>query len=380
MKLALDARYLNQGSGGISTYIDNLLRSMLEADRSFQVLLITRKADLAARFDAERCADFVFDVEPRSLRTIFLLARVLKNEGIDLFHGPFNILPSGLSVPAVVTVHDVMGIQKPSDIDPRILYRYTAGLFWRSRVRHAVRIADSILTNSWTTRQALLETFPGLSEPKIAVTRLAVDPYFECEVADDTDHLVSEKLGGNFSFVLVVGNESPHKNHFRAVEAFLKAFKDDPALKLVLVRRFLRPQWRLEKLLAGPRARGRVIILGALDKAVLRALYRRALLFFFPSWAEGFGLPILEAMACGCPVLTGNRGAPAEVAGDAALTVSPFDVDEMVASLRRLAGDESLRAKLVMAGKARIRQFSWAKTAAETLDAYRQAISLSRAL
>jgi len=384
MKIALDARYLNQGWGGISTYTENLLRGMLEIDHSFQALLITRKPGLAARFDAERCTDFIFDVEPRSLRTIHLLPwhlkKIVKKKGISLFHGPFNILPSGLGIPAVVTVHDAMNIQKPSDIDSRILYRYTAGLFWRSRIRHAVRSANAILTNSWTTGQALLEAFPRLSEDEITVTRLAVDPYFECEEVDDTEHLVREILGGRFSFVLVVGNESPHKNHFRAVEAFLKAFGDDPALKLVLVRRFLRPQRRLEELLSGSRAKGRVIVLGAVDKAVLRALYRHALLFFFPSYVEGFGLPILEAMANGCPVLTGNRSAPAEVAGNAALTVSPFDVDEMSAALRRLAGDESLRKKLFIAGKARIREFNWAKTAAATLDVYRQAISRNRPL
>ncbi len=387
MKIALDARYLNQGWSGIATYIENLLRNMLAIDPSFRALLITRQEGLAARFDSERCTGFVFDIEPRSLRTIYLLPhklkKIIKDEGINLFHGPFNILPSGLGIPSVVTVHDVISIQKPSDIDPSLFYRYSTGLFWRSRIRHAVQNADSILTVSLATQQALLDVFTALSEAEIAVAKNSVDPYFasqEAEEIEETEPLVRETLGGYPSFILVVGNESPHKNHYRAVEAFLRAFGDDLSLKLVLVRRFIRPHKKLKKLLASPHVRGRVIVLGGVDKAVLRALYRHALLLFFPSWVEGFGLPILEAMACGCPVLTSNCSAPAEVAGDAALTVSPFDVDEMASALRRLAGDDSLRRKLSIAGKDKIKAFCWERTAAVTLDVYRQTMSLNRDL
>jgi glycosyltransferase involved in cell wall biosynthesis len=129
---------------------------------------------------------------------------------------------------------------------------------------------------------------------------------------------------------------------------------------------------RMSRLLEREDVKQRVIVLGQVDRELLRALYQNARTFFFPSWVEGFGLPILEAMAAGCPVVTSDRSAPAEVAGDAALTVSPFDIGAMAAALRRSECDEQTRLALIAAGARRIAFFGWQEMARTTLDVLRQ--------
>ncbi len=374
MKVAFDARYLNGPVSGIGTYKRNLLQELLALDPSLELVLVTRKPGLAASFDAERCTDLVFNVEPRSLRTIVGLPLRLRGLGVQLFHGPFNILPSNLPVPSVVTLHDIMQLQNPANISRQWSVQWTAGLFWRERIKHAIHHATRICTVSNATRDAILERFEEVDPQRIVVTPLAVDPEL-CRAIDlaEAHQRVAAATGHSGPFVLSVGNESPHKNHHRAIRAFLEAFPERDDLKLVIVRRLLRHDTRLLALLADEAVQRRVILLDAVDGETLRALYSTAELFFFPSWVEGFGLPILEAMACDCPVVTSDRSAPAEVAGDAALTVSPFDVPAMARALRE-AMAPARRKALVTAGRQHQRTFQWRSCGEATLRAYAEAV------
>jgi glycosyltransferase involved in cell wall biosynthesis len=379
MRLAIDARYLDAAASGIGTYLDNLVREMLALDGALHIAFVTRRRGLAARFDAARCSDLVFDVEPRSLRTLFLLPRRLAGQAHDVFWAPFNIMPSGLSRPAVVTIHDIMNIQNPASIDTRRWSQMSAGLFWRVRISHAVRHADAVVTVSQATKDAICEWFPDVPASKITVALSGVEPRHFADPGAQGRRLVHDALGGDPPFVLVVGNGSPHKNHHRAIEAFLLAFPAPSPMKLVLVRRSVRGDRRMQALLARDDVSRRVILLGHVSRPLLVALYRSARAFFFPSWVEGFGLPILEAMAAGCPVVTADRSAPAEVAGDAAETVNPFDVRAMAGALARVVNDAAVRARLVAAGAARARSFDWRRSARVTLDVLRRAAGMGTA-
>ncbi len=371
MKIAFDARYLTGRGSGIGTYCDNLLRELLDLDDALELLLVTRKRGLAEQYDPARCTEVVFDHEPRSYRTLHLLPLKLRGRRFDAFHGPFNILPVGLRTPTVVTVHDIMQLQNPANIATSWLVQQTAGRFWRTHIASAIRRATRVLTVSHATRDAVLERFADTDEAKIAVTYNGTDPYFFERASDADIASARAAVGTDAPFVLCVGNESPHKNHHRAIRAFLAAFGPDDPERLVLVRRSVRHDRRMDALLARPEVKARVIIVEHVDKSVLRALYQSARSFFFPSWVEGFGLPILEAMASGCPVLTSDRSAPGELAADAALTASPFEVEEMAAALRRLHHDEALRAKLLANGRPHAEAFTWRRTAEGTLAAYR---------
>ncbi len=368
MKIAFDARYLNGPSSGIGTYCLNLLRELLRLDPELRLLLVTREAGLKRRFESDRCDELVFRAHPRSFSTLYRLPRRLRNHSFDLFHGPFNILPSGLDCPSVVTIHDIMQLQNPANIATSTLVQQTAGLFWRTRIRHAAEHASHVVAVSETTRDAVLEYFPRLSADRVTVTANGVDPYF-FEEPTEAESAQARAMVGDTPFVLCVGNESPHKNHHRAVEAFMCAFAGQ-SHRFVLVRRSVRRDGRMQALLRRPEVAAQCLVLEHVDLAVLRALYRSARIFFFPSWIEGFGIPILEAMASGTPVVTGDRSAPAEVAGDAAAKASPFDVGQLADALRRVDTDEALRGELIERGRARASEFTWERCARATLAAY----------
>ena len=226
---------------------------------------------------------------------------------------------------------------------------------------------------SAATRDALLERFPMLEEDRVSVTPNGVDVRFFEEPSAEAVELARSRVGQG-PFVLSVGNESPHKNHERGILAFMKAFEQIPELRFVIVRRAVRHDPRMVRLLRRADVAQRVILLDHVELAELVALYHLAEVFFFPSWVEGFGIPILEAMASGTPVVTSDRSAPAEAAGDAALLASPFSVREMAAALGRAHADQRIRGRLVELGKRRAREFSWRRSAEATLEAYARAL------
>jgi glycosyltransferase involved in cell wall biosynthesis len=191
--------------------------------------------------------------------------------------------------------------------------------------------------------------------------------------------LLSKWLPPKSRFVLVVGQGSPYKNHAGALAGFIEAFRDDPDVYFVLVRRLTRgPASRLRQLMADPDVASRIIQLDHVSGDELRALYSLAHTFLFPSIYEGFGLPALEAMACGTPVVTSNDGAPNEVCGPAALTVDPESPDEIAAALRKLFDDDKLWEAQRQQGLDHAEQFSWRNCARDTLEVYRKTLEEAR--
>lgn len=296
MKIAFDARYLNLKTSGVGTYCEKLLRALGQIEPSLEFLLVTREPGLLDRLPELRGSELVLNAPPRSLRTLHQLPLLLRRHAFDLFHGPFNLLPSGLHAPSVVTIHDLMQLQNPANIAKSRFVQQTAGLFWRTRLRHAVRHATRIVTVSHATRDAVFEYFPNTPEAGVVAAPIGVDPYYFAEPNEHELRLARERIGPG-PFVFTVGNESPHKNHKRAVLAFLQAFPAPNPMRFVLVRRLLRHDPDLMALLSDPDVQRRVVLLDYTEAPLLRALYRLSRVFFFPSWVEGFGIPILEAMA-----------------------------------------------------------------------------------
>ena len=179
---------------------------------------------------------------------------------------------------------------------------------------------------------------------------------------------------------MVVGQGSPYKNHAGALAGFIEAFRDDPQMYIVLVRRFERGgDSELEELMQDPSLNSRLINLSYVSGEELRALYNAAFCFLFPSIYEGFGLPALEAMACGTPVVTSDSGAPAEVCGDGAVKVDPRDVSSIARALRALADDEEHWREVAAAGKKRAAEFTWRRSAEQVLSVYDRALAVARA-
>lgn len=365
----IDARYLYGQIKGIGRYTEHLVRHLLEVDDTIHLRLVTHP-DRPEPVEHDRVTCQTFSALPTSLSTRFLLSKHVDFTGVDLFHSPFSILPADLPVPAVATLHDLMWVIDPSFFTSQMLRRIVTGTFYRTFIPRSVREAAAILTISEFSRQEIAEEYPD-TEKRIDVTYNGVDPFFHPVRPERGWPTISDLVAPKSQFVFLIGQGSPYKNHARAVRGFLDAFANDPQVYLVLVRRPKgQPDDELEALLADPRLNSRVIRRDYVSGDQLRALYSLATAFVFPSLYEGFGLPALEAMACGTAVVTSDRGATKEICADGAVLVDPTEPEAIGAALRRLFDDDDHLADMERRAGARARDFRWQVCARRTIDVY----------
>ena len=285
-------------------------------------------------------------------------------ERVDVFHAGDIVLPARVRVPCVITIHDLTTVLVP---------HHHA---WLNRRLHAKRLAwarahaDRMIAVSSATRDDLVRL--GVAPERVDTIGEARAPLPALTDARRDEILHSLGLAGR-RFVLTVGTLEPRKNHVGLVRAFEGI--GDPELLLVIAGG---PGWHYRetrRAILASSAAPRIRLLGAVTGDTLAALYAAAHVFAYPSHYEGFGLPLLEAMAAGVPVLTSNRSSMPEVAGDAALLVDPDSMADIRAGLTGLLTDAALRAQLAERGRRREATFSWERVAARTLDAYRAAIA-----
>ena len=266
----------------------------------------------------------------------------------DLFFSPGYNSPLFCPSPFVFTIHDLSHIYCPENSSPLIR------LYYATVLKRACHRAASILTVSEFTRGQIIE-WSGARPEKVFNVSCGVEAAY---------HPGNETYGLPFPYLLCLSNRKRHKNEFRVVEAFANSGLAG-SLHLVFSGN---PTRELARRIQRFHIRGKVHFLGIVPEARLPTLYRGAEALVFPSLYEGFGLPILEAMACGTPVVTSNVTAMPEVAGDAAVLVDPASVEQIADAIGRVMLDTSLRAELQKKGPARAAQFSWAKTAGKVHD------------
>jgi len=275
----------------------------------------------------------------------WFLARALgKLERSDLFFSPGYNTPLFCRSPFIFTIHDLSHIYCPENSSPPIR------LYYATIMKRACHRAASILTVSEFTRRQIID-WSGVPAEKVLNVGCGVDASFQPR---------GDLYGASFPYVLCVSNRKQHKNELRIVEAFAKADLD-PQIHLVLTGA---PAAEIKDRIEAHQISSRVDFVGVVPDAKLPSLYRGAEALIFPSLYEGFGLPVLEAMACGTPVVTANVTAMPEVAGDAALLVDPTSVEQITAAIEQVVGDTSLRQRLRERGLARAAHFSWECSAA----------------
>jgi len=282
---------------------------------------------------------------------------------LDLYHGmDFLLPPLRRGTPSVVSIHDLSFELFPAETMPGMRD------FLGKAVPRSVRRADHVIADSEATRRDLIDLYK-VDPARVTTVPLGVDERFTPDGTAGEGERMRARYGlGDSPFLLTVSTLQPRKNHLRLVQAFAEA--DLPGLCLVIAGG---QGWAYEQVHAEVnrlRLGGRVIFPGFVADADLPALYRTAAGLVYPSLYEGFGLPPLEAMACGTPVLASNAASLPEVVGDAALVVDPLDVHAIAAGLGRLAGDEAVRAALREKGTARARLFTWARAAEATWAVY----------
>lgn len=285
----------------------------------------------------------------------------------NLVHYPANVGNLFETPRAVLTVHDLSFLRNPA------WFRWERAMYYRHAVKRSVRSAERIIADSYATAVDLQDML-GVPRDRIDVIPLGVDDAFQ-PVSPDEVAAVRHKYGLPPSFFLYYGTLEPRKNLPRLIEAW-SAIAGECPQDLVIAGREGWQVGSIRKAAEGSAYASRIHFVGFIPREELPALIGTAHAFVWPSLWEGFGLPPLEAMACGVPVLTSNVSSMPEVMGDAALLVDPADVKTLATGMGRLAADDTLRVELKAKGLARAAQFTWERTAERTLAVYRKVLDM----
>ena len=372
MHIAIDAHSVGTGLAGNETYVTNLVEELAALDTSNRYTLYVTRPAAVERFAGRWPHVSVRRTLPHTplLRIPLTLSAELRRRPVDLLHVQYTAPPLA-PCPVVATIHDLSFEHLPATFKRR------SWMQLRLTVRRTARRAAHVITPSEFTRRDICETYrvpPG----RTSVIPLAAAELFTPGTAGEIERVRRAYLLGAGDYLLAVGSIQPRKNLARLVHAYadLRGARVGAKLpKLVIAGK---RAWLYEGTLRAVAERGLgpedVIFTGYVPEADLPALYTGALGFVYPSYFEGFGLPPLEAMRCGTPVVVADRTSLPEVVGDAGLTFDPFDTGALAHALARLCGDEPLRAALRERGLARAASFTWRETARRTLEVYQRAI------
>lgn len=372
MRIVIDGRYIQDAFPGIGRYTYNLIAALAGLETGSRLIVLVNARLQNRRFDLNRLAVLpgcelaecpVARFLPSELLRLAPVVRALRP---DLFHSPFFLRPYPLGAPSVHTIHDLIPLQMPREQSG---FQNT---IFRLGVRTACRRAAAILTLSESSARGLRRFCPQAAG-RIFVTPLAPDPGFRPLPPAEKQQAL-QKLGlAGCRYVLHVSSGLLHKN----VELLLLAWErhlqhcPEERRRLVLAGDFGRRHVPIAGSAARLQAANSIVFLGAVDEAVLAALYNGADLFVFPSSMEGFGLPIVEAMACGAPVLTTDQVGIAAGLGNAARLVPANELDPLAEALDQLLTDQALGRSLSERGMALAGKCSWRETARLTWDVYR---------
>lgn len=367
MRVVLDARTLDDHFPGIGRYTFHLAQALDQVAPDLDLTLVVNPRARSTRFPPlEQALPHVRLIpvphSPFAPQSQWLIPRLVRHLRPDLYHSPYYVLPYLTPGPVVLTVHDTIPTRFPAYFSP------PRRLLIRTLKRVAIRRACWLLADSATTARDVI-TFFGADPARVTVAPLAPASQFRPQPPD-----VIAALRARYQlperYVLYLGSDKPHKNLTTLLQAWPQLAEEaarGPGLLLVLAGPLSsRPPWSTL-----PAVR----VLGPVPEADLPALYAGARAFLFPSLYEGFGLPALEAMACGTPVLCSRVPALVETMGDAAVLLSPTDSEAWARALHRVLMDDALCARLSERGLDHARTFTWECTARLTVEAYESACS-----
>lgn len=359
MHIGLDARMI--AYSGIGTYLRCLLSELSVLPGEEEYILFGKDAEVQGSLGAERCRVITWKVGPYDPWSLFM--HPINKSNVDLFHCPHYNLPFGIRRPCVVTIHDLIHLICPDLLSDRRAHWYASWM-----LPSAAHRAAHILTVSEHSKRDILK-YLNVPESKVTVISHGVSsgfrPYPRSEIQS---YRALRKLPERF--ILYVGLLKPHKNIVRLVKAF--SILQDTGLHLLLVGRSDKEYRSLNRVLADESLSQRIILYPAWAYEELPLLYNAAECLVLPSLYEGFGLPALEAMACGTPVICSQTTSLPEVVGDAAKLVDPISVESIRDGLKRMLMDSSLRAEMSRKGLVRAKRFRWHETAVKTLQVYRE--------
>ena len=362
-RIGIDARLTYYTQGGISQYAQHLIREFAELHTAHQFMLLQSYKDervLASGTNQQRARCFT-PAHHRFERKA--LAAELFPRRLSLLHSPDFIPPVNCGFKRVITVHDLAFLHYPEFLTAE------SRRYYNDQIGTAVREADHIITVSESTRRDMLDLL-GVAPAKVSVVLEAASSQFQ-QLPDERVFPVLKRYNLPDNYILFVGTIEPRKNIPALLEAYAQLVVQDPDTPALVIAG--RRGWLYDRVIEvydRLDLGSRVIWLEEFGWADLPAIYNGASLFCLPSNYEGFGLPPLEAMACGTPVIVSDRASLPEVVGDAGVVIDPADIDALCAAMRQILSDQDFADDLRQRGLARAQSFSWRRAALETLVVY----------
>jgi glycosyltransferase involved in cell wall biosynthesis len=363
MRIGIDARLVYYSQAGIGQYILHLVNSFAEIDRENEYILLQSRKDETTILEQPNFRRVSLWTPSHHRLERYALNVELMRLGLDVLHSPDFIPPYRPSCKSVITIHDLAFL-----LYPHFLTKESARYY--GHIDGAVRWTDHIIAVSHSTKRDTVQHL-GVPEEKITVVHEAANPIFRPVDREEAREQVRNRHGVDAPFVLFVSTIEPRKNVpslLRAMWQLIECYKEDVHLVLAGGK-----GWLYEDTFAVVDELNmdhRVHFVGRVTSEELLYLYNAAEMLAHPAFYEGFGLPPLEAMACGLPVVVSDVASLPEVVGDAGLLIDPHDVDELTVAIWRTLNDPDLRQEMVEKGQRQAARFSWERAARETLEIY----------
>jgi len=387
MRIGIDAKFLTHPQkGGFKTYTENLIMAMASVDKDNEYVLYLDRPPLQT-IPVFNQSNFTYRVVENGQRFFgmpwreqFSLPNQIVRDNLDIFHAPCLTAPLTLRVPLVVTIHDMIWYYptRYSRNEHRINKRKFMEWYYRFVPAIATRRAEAVITVSNASKQCITK-YMRIPDNRIFVTLEASKSIYRPILDGEVSNLLVKKYGLKSSYILGVGSADPRKNVKTLIRAYVllsESFKQTHKLVIVWNHQSLAGEALLEAKRLG--VDERVLFLDDVNDEDLALLYNQTSLFVFPSFEEGFGLPALEAMACGAPVLVANNSSMPEIVGDAALQFSAEDVGGLADLMSNVLANPDLQNELSKRGIKRSASFSWENCALETIDVYQRAKTMYR--
>lgn len=377
MRIVLDARAVHGQSDGMSNYIRHLVVGLLTRDEAHEYVLLLnqtfadelRGLSLLGR---PGVVPVVTSIPFMGLSQQFAIPGVLRRHApADVYHYPHFDMPGWAHPRSVVTIYDLNHLRLPGYFDSQ---RQLKRVYSAAATRWSLAKARQIIAISHETKSQLLQSFPHLDPDRITVIYFGLNEHFRTKPDEAAVQRFRNKYGlGQDRFILYVGTDRPHKNLDRLLLAYAKLRVRSGVTQKLLLVGGARHDGLMQQRAAAAGLNGSVARLGYLPEDELPLAYQVADVLAFCSVSEGFGMPLLEAMASGVPIVTSKTGAMAEIAGESAVLVDPFSVDSIADGLFTMLTSQEARRSSIAQGRATVQRFNWRDAARQTLEVYRKA-------
>lgn len=357
MKIGIAARGLDKQSGGVKQYIESITSALLKIDKVNEYYIFHNTHDHVNKFPSAK--NIVLESSNKMIWDYFLLPKELGKHKLDVIIFPKNVVPFFVNTKSIIVIHDLAYFMPELNA-----YSLIDTIYMKNMIRSSLKRADGVISISQNTKSDIIKLI-GTDENKLTVVSEAADSKYR----NIFDTIKLKEIKAKYKlcdkFIFYSGSLSPRKNMVRFLLAYDKIKAEIP-YNLVLTGGRSWNDGNVREII--DKMGNSVLELGYVNDEDMPFIYNLADLFVYPSLYEGFGLPPLEAMACGCPVIASNSSSIPEVVGDAAILIDPYDIDDLAKRMYEVLTNDELREGMVSKGLDRAKQFSWEKSARETLN------------